>query len=602
MWSPTAKSDEATTVFVATLWGALSSRTSGLRCCNGKHVTMDSVRGSRAARDDTRSAKSRVMMRGEVTSDRDTGAPRHKMMRGSSHRKRSARLNGARTGGNHHRKRPSAPRVMMRGRGTAQRSQSALFESEEDSDGVKSKYVPLTDRWRSSHLGRALSFRSPSPSSVASLRGDWDKESVGPRVDADTAAAPAGDRVPSPLWVTAIPMVAGRAAVMSVENDTLDLKKRVVPAARRRRFFGSTATSLSSLPSSLVSSSAALSSETASPVPAPAHVRRVLPVLPRSPAWTPRERFPAESIDEIMAQLPADHFLKTPKSPNARRYASLTRKDNIEAANLRNKCSPSDAGSQTTGSGEETSGADAVSAIVPAAVSPKPPAATATNLSQPARDNSITGNTLENMLGVLKHSFLTKGSAVAAARNRTEAERGVSGEGAIPPPVWVTGYVDRSSKYGLGFRLCDGNIGARFDDGAAIVLDPAGVAFDYIKCATRRGGDVTGGTRDDGCRALVLRQEGAPCGGQRVVHSLDHFPDDLEKKVNLLKYFRENLQQLGGENDVAASTALPPAFGQVQSRAPLVFVERWRRTRNTCLFLLSNGTVHVRTVSEGDGY
>lgn len=177
------------------------------------------------------------------------------------------------------------------------------------------------------------------------------------------------------------------------------------------------------------------------------------------------------------------------------------------------------------------------------------------------------------------------------------------------PLVWVTQYVDMSHKYGLGFLLSDGSSGVRFNDTSKLILDPAGVALEYVARSARNS------TVNE---AVVVRGRG---GGEetkgepsRTRHTLEVFPEYLEKKVKLLKNFRKNLEELGKKDEAtggpaaaaaAAATATatrvavtPGGSGGAGVTAQLTCVVKWRRTRKNCLFWLSDGTVQVRSCLE----
>jgi len=47
------------------------------------------------------------------------------------------------------------------------------------------------------------------------------------------------------------------------------------------------------------------------------------------------------------------------------------------------------------------------------------------------------------------------------------------------PELWVTKWVDYSSKYGIGYVFSDNSIGVYFNDSTKILLEPSGVEFDY---------------------------------------------------------------------------------------------------------------------------
>merc|ERR1719261_2348233 len=82
------------------------------------------------------------------------------------------------------------------------------------------------------------------------------------------------------------------------------------------------------------------------------------------------------------------------------------------------------------------------------------------------------------------------------------------------PELWVTKWVDYSSKYGVGYILSDGSIGVYFNDSTKIILSPEGDRFDYITRRTQEKAEV------------------------RSQHTFENYPEDLKKKVTLLRHFR----------------------------------------------------------------
>jgi serine/threonine protein kinase len=141
------------------------------------------------------------------------------------------------------------------------------------------------------------------------------------------------------------------------------------------------------------------------------------------------------------------------------------------------------------------------------------------------------------------------------------------------PELWVVKWVDYSSKYGVGYILSDGSMGVYFNDSTKILLLPEG-CFDYVTRRTQERGE------------------------SRKTHTFDDYPEDLNKKVTLLKHFKSYLLTSAFERDGATtgnssitaakkSTEAPPEPG----RAP--FVRKWTRNKNAIMFQLSNKIVQV---------
>lgn len=106
------------------------------------------------------------------------------------------------------------------------------------------------------------------------------------------------------------------------------------------------------------------------------------------------------------------------------------------------------------------------------------------------------------------------------------------------------------------------------------MLEPDGESFQYIERkksesdSVRRGDPVT------------------------VAHTLSQYPDELQKKVTLLKHFRNYLieqQKKADEEEYFAS------FSGQKSRSgqPLVYLKKWVRTKHAIFFRLSDHTVQI---------
>jgi polo-like kinase 1 len=172
----------------------------------------------------------------------------------------------------------------------------------------------------------------------------------------------------------------------------------------------------------------------------------------------------------------------------------------------------------------------------------------------------------------------------------------VGGEAAsdigLAPSLWVTKWVDYTSKYGLGFLLCNGSAGVYFNDSTKIILEPNGKIFQYIE-RTRRS--------KNGKYAEAIRE----------THTLDNYPEAMKKKVTLLNHFRNYLvdqSTKSGETDAAAAVASsipgstgsdiksddgPPMEPLDTADLNLTYVKKWVKTRHAILFRLSNRTVQV---------
>jgi polo-like kinase 1 len=179
----------------------------------------------------------------------------------------------------------------------------------------------------------------------------------------------------------------------------------------------------------------------------------------------------------------------------------------------------------------------------------------------------------------------------------------------IQTKAWVVRYVDYTSKYGLGYLLNTGAAGVYFNDSTKIVLSPDGTIFQYIERRKSDSNFVTDASTQ--------------------FHSLFAYPVELQKKVLLLKHFKnylieqhkscmagnegnsnysEPVQSLPMMQDNGVGSGANPniPFGfssifnvtgsdrlNIEESSDMVFVKKWVRTRHAILFRLSNKTVHV---------
>ncbi|KAK0403354.1 hypothetical protein QR680_016874 [Steinernema hermaphroditum] len=126
------------------------------------------------------------------------------------------------------------------------------------------------------------------------------------------------------------------------------------------------------------------------------------------------------------------------------------------------------------------------------------------------------------------------------------------------PVFWVGKWVDYSDRYGLGYQLSDESIGVLFNDSTKMVTDTAFKQLQYVE-------------KD----------------GKESYHLSGQHPKSLEKKFQLLRYFRSYMM----ENLVRAGGDLAMTEGDELLRLPVM--RQWLRTRSAILLLLSNGTLQA---------
>ena len=206
------------------------------------------------------------------------------------------------------------------------------------------------------------------------------------------------------------------------------------------------------------------------------------------------------------------------------------------------------------------------------------------------------------------------------------------------PPLWVTRWVDYTSKYGLGYVLSDGTFGVVFNDATKMTqsaLDDARDDADDRPNECHAASPDTTTAPPAAChdgppgdrleyRERARRPQGAASTERRVApppacfRASEPCPPGLEKKVKLMRHFRGYLSSDGrsaverssgglGEKPGCearhprarlatkeAEAAARSAEGAVEGAvAHLPHVKNWLRTKHAVLFRLSNRTIQV---------
>ena len=131
------------------------------------------------------------------------------------------------------------------------------------------------------------------------------------------------------------------------------------------------------------------------------------------------------------------------------------------------------------------------------------------------------------------------------------------------PELWVHKWADYSSKYGIGYVFSDGAVGVSFNDSTNMILDQggssssseeeraggAGGGSGRASAEGERAGGAGGGSSSSSeARSLdgpqqfeYITRRTVDTPEQRFVHNLESFPEDLRKKVTVLKHFKKYL-------------------------------------------------------------
>ena len=121
------------------------------------------------------------------------------------------------------------------------------------------------------------------------------------------------------------------------------------------------------------------------------------------------------------------------------------------------------------------------------------------------------------------------------------------------PDIWVTKWLDYSSRYGVGYLMSNFSVGVIFNDSTRIILGPNETTFQYIS-NTAFGESIN-------------------------TFNTDEFPADIHKKVMLLQLFKKQLQ---------TDTSIVPEI-----QKPFHHVKKWSSTPHAMIFRLTNKVIQV---------
>ncbi|XP_066990002.1 serine/threonine-protein kinase PLK1 [Macrobrachium rosenbergii] len=185
------------------------------------------------------------------------------------------------------------------------------------------------------------------------------------------------------------------------------------------------------------------------------------------------------------------------------------------------------------------------------------------NANQPSEQQANTGvqqQRQEEPTDCYLRDLYTQVTSVVSSKpdERESVNEDECEDPAAVPMIWVSRWVDYSDKYGLGYQLCDDSIGVLFNDFSKLLLLADGDNIHYIERT-----------------------------GAEHYHQLKNYPSTLDKKVTLLRYFRNYMN----EHLLKAAASMCPREGDDLARIPSL--RTYFRTRSAIILHLTNGTLQI---------
>ena len=165
------------------------------------------------------------------------------------------------------------------------------------------------------------------------------------------------------------------------------------------------------------------------------------------------------------------------------------------------------------------------------------------------------------------------------------------------PEIWVSKWVDYSSKYGLGYLLNNGFIGVYFNDFTKMILNPYLNRFSYIE----RQNELI----------YTFKMTEYPKELQKKVIIFEHFKKyiEMEQKEKEIEEKKKEIEENEGdakeeiekrkkekeqkENDKRLKELEKEKVGKNMKDKDYIYVKKWVRTKQAIFFRLSNKTIQV---------
>jgi len=128
----------------------------------------------------------------------------------------------------------------------------------------------------------------------------------------------------------------------------------------------------------------------------------------------------------------------------------------------------------------------------------------------------------------------------------------------VEDECYIHKFVDFSIKYGVGYSLTNGCLGIAFNDNSYLVLRPDKIQFSYFEKHNPH---------------------------EKHSYTVHEFPDNLKKKVTLLKHFKQALETKISHEESSLSKS--------QRVKELVYVKKWLKTKHALVLKLSNKVMQV---------
>ena len=164
--------------------------------------------------------------------------------------------------------------------------------------------------------------------------------------------------------------------------------------------------------------------------------------------------------------------------------------------------------------------------------------------------------------------------------NDTKIIENINNEKKEKEEIFITKWVDYSSKYGIGYLLNNQLIGVYFNDCTKLIYNPRTQKISFIERKVTKGKDMQ--------YTFGLKEAPAELGKKVLI--FQQFKKYLEEDINREKNEKQsnNKERKKSKNAVDKS-----ANSKIEKEGENIFLTKWMKTSQAIIFRLSNKTIQV---------
>ena len=215
--------------------------------------------------------------------------------------------------------------------------------------------------------------------------------------------------------------------------------------------------------------------------------------------------------------------------------------------------------------------------------------------SKASKETKETTGTKENNMGVKEkkeENSTQDGSSIKYQQTIENTPKGnlnsndnkivenINNEKKEKEEIFITKWVDYSSKYGIGYLLNNQLIGVYFNDCTKLIYNPRTQKISFIERKVTKGKDMQ--------YTFGLKEAPAELGKKVLI--FQQFKKYLEEEINREKNEKQSNNKERKKSKIAVDKA---ANSKIEKEGENIFLTKWMKTSQAIIFRLSNKTIQV---------